>query len=126
MGVSAIRAEAGDRAVGGVNGRVVGLLAMAMFINYADRGSLSVAAPALRDQLHIGDAGMGVLLSSFFWSYTLCQPLAGSLVQRLDVKWVLAGGLALWAGATAACGLAGSFAVLLALRLLMGIGESVI
>jgi MFS family permease len=111
---------------GGVSVRVVALLAVAMFINYADRGSLSVAAPVLRDELRIGDAGMGVLLSSFFWSYTLCQPLAGSLVQRLDVRWVLAAGLALWAGATTACGLAGSFAALLVMRLLMGIGESVI
>src|SRR5215469_10114200 len=93
---------------GGISTRVVALLALAMFINYADRGSLSVAAPVLRDELRIGDAGMGVLLSSFFWSYTLCQPLAGALVQRLEVRWVLAAGLALWAGATMACGLAGS------------------
>jgi MFS family permease len=104
----------------------VALLALAMFINYADRGSLSVVAPVLRDQLHIGEAGMGVLLSSFFWSYTLCQPLAGSLVQRFEVRWMLAAALALWAGATMACGLAASFGAILALRLLMGVGESVI
>ena len=110
----------------GVSVRVVGLLTLAMFINYADRGSLSVVAPVLRDQLGIGDAGMGLLLSSFFWSYTLCQPLAGSVVQRFDVRWVLAAGLGLWAAATMACGLAGSFAAILALRLLMGVGESVI
>jgi MFS family permease len=110
----------------GVSPLLVGLLALAMFINYADRGSLSVAAPALRGQLSIGDGAMGLLLSSFFWSYTLCQPIAGSIVQRFDVKWVLAGALAIWAGATFACGLAGSFVALLALRLLMGVGESVI
>jgi MFS family permease len=110
----------------GLSVPVVALLAIAMFINYADRGSLSVVAPVLRSDLKIDEAGMGVLLSSFFWSYTLCQPLAGSIVQRLDVRWVLAAGLALWAGATMLCGLAGSFAAILALRLLMGVGESVI
>jgi len=110
----------------GLSARVVGLLALAMFINYADRGSLSVAAPVLRDRLGIGDAGMGVLLSAFFWSYTIAQPLAGSLVQRFDVRKVLAIALALWAGATMLCGLVTGFAAILALRLLIGLGESVI
>lgn len=109
-----------------ISARVAGLLALAMFINYADRGSLSVVAPALKDRFGFGDAGMGILLSSFFWSYTLCQPLAGSLVQRFEVRWVLAAGLGLWAGATMLCGLAGSLLTLLVLRLLMGVGESVI
>jgi MFS family permease len=111
---------------GQVSVRVVALLALAMFINYADRGSLSVAAPALHDGLRISDAEMGVLLSSFFWSYTLAQPFAGSIVQRFDVRLVLAAALAVWAGATMLCGLATGYAVLLGLRLFMGIGESVI
>jgi MFS family permease len=120
------KAATSPPATAGVSARVVGLLALAMFINYADRGSLSVAAPVLRDRLGVGDAGMGVLLSAFFWSYTIAQPLAGSLVQRFDVHKVLAVALALWAGATMLCGLVTGFAAILALRLLMGLGESVI
>jgi MFS family permease len=114
------------RPPGLVSGRVVGLLALAMFINYADRGSLSVVAPILRGQLSISSAQMGILLSSFFWTYTLAQPLAGSVVQRFNVRWVLAAALAAWAGATMLCGLATGYAMLLGLRLLMGLGESVI
>jgi arginyl-tRNA--protein-N-Asp/Glu arginylyltransferase len=52
--------------------------------------------------------------------------LAGALVHRFDVRYVLAAGLALWAGATALSGLAQSFAMLLGLRFLVGFGESVI
>ena len=118
--------QAPARPATAISPRVVALLALAMFVNYADRGSLSVAAPVLHDRLHVGDAGMGVLLSSFFWSYTLAQPLAGSIVQRFDVRRVLAIALALWAGATLLCGLATGYAMLLGLRLLMGLGESVI
>ena len=118
--------EAPRRPEGAISPRVVGLLALAMFVNYADRGSLSVAAPVLHDRMHIGDAGMGLLLSAFFWSYTLAQPLAGSLVQRFDVRRVLAIALVLWAGATMLCGVATGYAMLLGLRLLMGLGESVI
>ena len=119
--------QAEDARPGGpLSMRVVALLALAMFINYADRGSLSVAAPALHDSLKIGDAEMGVLLSSFFWSYTLAQPVAGSIVQRFEVRTVLAAALAIWAGATMLCGLAPGFMILLGLRLFMGLGESVI
>ena len=109
-----------------LSGRVVALLALAMFVNYADRGSLSVVAPVLRDRLKLGDAEMGVLLSSFFWSYPLTQPLAGAIVQRFDVRKVLAVALAVWAGATMLCGLATGYVMLLGLRLAMGLGESVI
>jgi MFS family permease len=116
----------GAHARGALPARIVVLLALAMFVNYADRGSLSVVAPVLHDQLRLSDAEMGVLLSSFFWSYTLAQPLAGSIVQRFDVRWVLAVALALWAGATMLCGLAVGYVALLGLRLAMGLGESVI
>jgi MFS family permease len=114
------------RVATGVSGALVAMLALAMLVNYADRGSLSVAAPALIDQLHISSAQMGVLLSAFFWGYAAAHPLAGAIAQRFDVRWVMAIGLTLWAGATALCGFAASFAGLLALRLLVGLGESAI
>jgi MFS family permease len=116
----------GARAATGVSAALVAMMAVAMFINYADRGSLSVAAPVLTDQLKISSSQMGLLLSAFFWSYAAAQPLAGAIAPRFDVRWVMAIGLTLWAGATALCGRATSFAALLALRLLVGIGESVI
>jgi MFS family permease len=43
----------------------------------------------------------------------------------VNVNWVIAGGFFLWSAATAATGLAHTFSVLFALRLLLGIGESV-
>jgi MFS family permease len=105
---------------------LVALLVLAMFINYADRGSLSVAAPVLKDKLAINNSQMGLLLSAFFWTYALAQPFAGAIAQRYDVRFVLAGGLALWACATFLSGLAGSFVMLFGLRMLLGVGESVI
>jgi MFS family permease len=65
------------------------------------------------------------LFSAFFWSYAPLQPLAGWLAQRFDVRRVLGFGLALWALATMLTGLATDFAMLLLLRVLLGIGESV-
>jgi MFS family permease len=67
-----------------------------------------------------------VLLSAFFWTYAPLQLLAGWMAERLDVHRVLPAGLALWSIATMLTGVAGSFLVLLALRLLLGLGESVV
>jgi MFS transporter, ACS family, D-galactonate transporter len=104
---------------------VVALLAISVFINYIDRGSLSIAAPALEDELRLSPAQLGILLSSFFWTYAGLQILSGWLVDRFQVNWVLAAGFFVWSAATAATSIAHSFMVLLALRLLLGAGESV-
>jgi hypothetical protein len=42
------------------------LLAICAVINYLDRGNLSIAAPLLKDELHISASQLGILLSAFF------------------------------------------------------------
>ncbi len=103
---------------------VVGLLAVAVFINYVDRGAIATAAPLIKDALRLTNSQVGVLLSAFFWTYTPCQLLAGWMAERTGAARVLALGLAVWASATVLTSLAGGFAVLLGLRLLLGLGES--
>src|SRR5258708_1180483 len=68
---------------------------------------------------------MGMLLSGFFWTYASFLILAGWLVDRYDVRWVFGVGFVIWSGATLATGLISGFAALMALRLLLGAGESV-
>src|SRR5208337_2447788 len=100
------------------------LLAISVFINYIDRGNLSIAAPMLKDELGISAAQLGVLLSAFFWTYATLHLFYGWLVDRLNVNWIFAGAFFLWSAATAATGLVHSFAALFVLRLLLGMGES--
>jgi MFS transporter, ACS family, D-galactonate transporter len=106
--------------------RVLILLALSAFINFVDRGNLSAAAPLLKTELTLSDFRLGILLAAFFPSYAFFQIASGWLVDRVDVKWMLAGGFFLWSVATAATGLVGGFALLLAARLVLGIGESVV
>jgi ACS family D-galactonate transporter-like MFS transporter len=101
------------------------LLGLSVFINYIDRANLSVAAPMLEGELGLSPAQLGVLLAAFFWTYALMQILAGWLVDRFEVKWVLAIGFFVWSVATAFTGLLHAFATLLAIRVILGIGESV-
>jgi MFS transporter, ACS family, D-galactonate transporter len=106
--------------------RVLILLALSAFINFVDRGNLSAAAPLLKSELALSDPKLGILLAAFFWSYALFQIASGWLVDHLDVKWMLAAGFFIWSVATAATGLAGGFALLVAARLVLGVGESVV
>jgi ACS family D-galactonate transporter-like MFS transporter len=101
------------------------LLAIAVLINYVDRGNLSIAAPLVKEELHLSAFRLGLLFSAFFYTYTAFIFVSGWLVDRFNVNLVLAGGFLVWSLATAATGLARSFAVLFAFRLLLGIGESV-
>jgi MFS family permease len=110
--------------IGGIGPAVVPLLAVAVFINYVDRGNLATAAPLIKDQLRLSSTQIGVLLSAFFWSYVPAQILAGWLAERINPYRTLAIGLAIWSSATALCGVATGFATLIALRIVLGLGES--
>jgi MFS transporter, ACS family, D-galactonate transporter len=110
---------------------VLALLFISIFINYVDRGNLSIAGPVLVSPapagLGLDKAQLGYLLSAFFWTYALCQllGLVAALLDRFEVSWVYAGAFLVWSGATAATGLAPSFVALFSLRLVLGMGESV-
>ena len=105
--------------------RVAVLLSASVLINYIDRGTLSVAAPVLKEDLHLSASQLGVLLSSFFWTYSVFQIVSGWMVDRFEVNWVLALGVLAWSCATLTTGLVHGFALLLTARLLLGVGESV-
>src|SRR4051794_20027108 len=107
--------------------RVLILLMISAFINYIDRTTLSVAATDVQRELGLTNTQVGALQSAFFATYALAQLsfLAGWVVGRFHVGWALGVGFLLWSGATGLTGIAGSFAFIFTLRLLLGIGESV-
>ncbi|HEV3182621.1 MAG TPA: MFS transporter [Steroidobacteraceae bacterium] len=103
---------------------IVGLVAVALFINYVDRGAVPTAAHLIQDELGLSPRQLGVLFSAFFSTYSVLQIPVGWVAERYGAHRVLAAGLALWACATMLVGFAHSFTALLLLRLLLGIGES--
>jgi len=107
-----------------LGGAVLALLALAIFINYVDRGNLATAAPLIKSDLRLTNVQYGLLVSAFFWIYTPGQIMAAWLIQKINAYRTLAIGLAVWSIATIASGLAGGFVTLLLFRVLLGIGES--
>ncbi|MBW8811790.1 MAG: MFS transporter [Caulobacterales bacterium] len=105
---------------------VVPLLALAVFINYVDRGNLATAGPLIKDELHLSASSFGLIVSAFFWTYTPGQLLAGWMAERFNAYRTLAAGLAVWSLATFTTGLVTGFTALLALRLVLGLGETAV
>lgn len=103
-------------------------LAMLCFVyvlNFLDRQLVSILAKPIQDSFQITDGQLG-LLTGFYFAlfYCLIAIPIGWLADRTSRVKVLAIGCALWSAATAACGLAGSYAQLAVARMMVGVGEA--
>jgi sugar phosphate permease len=83
-----------------------------------------VGLPLIRQELGISIAHSGLLLSAFLLIYAISQLPAGAVVDRFGGRLVLSAGLVLWSLAQVLGGLVSSFRQFLAVRGLLGVGES--
>ena len=102
------------------------LLGAAVFLNYVDRGAIAVAAPLMKGELGLTATEFGTAVSAFFWIYAPVQLVVGWLCDRFSVYRLLAWGVILWAVSTLLMGFVGGFLSLLVLRVILGVGESVV
>lgn len=100
------------------------MLFITVVINYLDRSNLSIAAPALRDELGLDTVHEGLILSAFGWTYAAMQIPGGWLVDRVAPRVLYALALILWSAATFVMGFATSFIALFVLRLAVGALEA--
>ncbi len=105
---------------------VVVLLTLGVIIAYTDRINLSAALPAIRMNFPLSAAASGVLLSAFFWAYTVLQTPAGWVVDRFGLKWPYAAALFVWSAVSAATALVSSLHGLIAIRIILGAGEAIV
>lgn len=96
----------------------------ANFINFFDRQILAALAPVLKDYWHLSDYQVGLLATAFEISYALAPVPIAILADRWLRRRVVALALAIWSGAMALTGAAGSFATLLVGRAGLGLGEA--
>jgi MFS family permease len=105
--------------------RLIALLVSGMTFCYAQRGTLSIAAPFMIRDLAINTETMGLMLSAFSWFYCFMQVPSGWIVDRFGVRRAYACGFVLW---SIACALTGAFrdiAAIMFFRITMGVGQSV-
>jgi len=103
---------------------LVGTITFIGMINYAVRTAITAVYPLLRIELGFTDVGLGAIGSFFLWSYAVASPFAGHLGDRFSRGRIVLVSLTGWSLITAASGLVHTRWQLLALRVLLGLVES--
>jgi MFS family permease len=106
--------------------KLVFLVSVMLLMNYIDRGNLATAAPLVKTELQLDDAQLGLLLSSFYWTYVAFMIPVGWATERFGAHRVLAVGATLWSLATLLTGFAPNLSAIFLLRLLLGAAESTV
>ena len=104
--------------------RLLAVLALINFINFADRLVIVPLFPRLGDEFSLTDAQLGALQTVLQVVLALATVPFALLADRANRRKVIAVGVAIWSGATFLSGLATSYMALLAARALVGIGEA--
>ncbi|MGA2935796.1 MAG: MFS transporter [Syntrophobacteraceae bacterium] len=103
---------------------IVALLALGTAINYIDRVNFGVATPTLMKEFGLGTAEMGILMSAFFWSYTIAMLPSGYLLNKFGPKKVLGFAGIAWGCVTMLVAVCVGFYSFLALRIGIGVTEA--
>ncbi len=100
------------------------LVAVGMFMAVLDSTIVNVALPAMRTSLGATVAELAWIVDAYTLSFAALILAGGALSDRFGAKRVYLAGLALFVGASAACGVASSVAILVAARFVQGMGAA--
>ena len=108
---------------------IIVLLTALNLLNYIDRMIVAavlrkVSAPVAEGGLALSNFQAGFLATAFLLGYFVTSPLFGARADKGARKGLIAIGVAVWSLATVASGFADSFAILIAARILVGVGEA--
>jgi MFS family permease len=104
--------------------RILAVLMLINFVNFADRQVIVPLLPLLRDRLGVTDAQLGSLQTWLLVVLALATVPFGILADRMSRTKIICYGVIFWSMATFASGLAHTFALLLTARALVGVGEA--
>lgn len=110
--------------VGRYRWRICALLFFATTINYLDRQVLGVLAPELQRIIGWSEIDYGYIVASFQIAYAIGLVAMGGLVDRIGTRLGYALMIAAWSLAAMAHALVATVAGFIAVRFLLGLGES--
>ena len=105
-------------------GRVLAILLLAYIFNFIDRQIIGILAVPIRAEFALDDKSLSYLgvVFGLFYS-TIAIPIAWLADRRSRVN-IIAGAIAMWSLFTALCGVAQSYAMLVAARMGVAVGEA--
>ena len=95
---------------------------VAMFMSIMDSTIVNVALPALSREFNLKGTAVDAVVVGYLVSLAIVIPASGWLGDRIGTKRVFLSALALFTLASALCGLATSYPMLIGFRLLQGAG----
>lgn len=99
------------------------IICLMYFITYIDRVNIGTAATEIKKDLGLSNTELGLAFSAFAYPYAFFQILGGLLGDKFGPRITLLICGTIWSAATILTGFAGGLISLLAVRLLLGIGE---
>ncbi|MFZ4834391.1 MFS transporter [Rouxiella sp. Mn2063] len=93
-------------------------------VNMMDRTTISIALPYIKDELHLSPTVQGLVLSGFFWSYTLMQLPAGWLLDRFGPRKVITVATGMWGISQLCMAVVSGGLSLIFARLFLGVAEA--
>jgi ACS family D-galactonate transporter-like MFS transporter len=113
-----------NKRTGLVRYRILALLFINVVINYMDRTNISVAGTSISREFNLNSVQLGWIFSAFGWTYMALQIPGGILTDYLGSRSLYSLSLISWSFVTLMQSLANGFAVLLGLRLAVGVFEA--
>jgi MFS transporter, Spinster family, sphingosine-1-phosphate transporter len=104
--------------------RLLAVLALINFVNFADRQVLNPLVPLLRQHFGVSDAQLGSLPWVLLVVLALASIPSGYLADRFNEPKIISFGVLFWSLAAICSGLAPTFAFLFVARGMVGIGEA--
>lgn len=102
------------------------LLGLAVFVVGVDTYIVAAVLPAIADDLHQPISSVGLVASAYGLPVALLSPVFGPLSDRRGRRFALLLGLTIFAVAALACTIAPSLPILLAARVINGIGSAIL
>ena len=103
----------------------VGIFALALTINFLDRGILNLLIEPVKHDLHLSDVQVSILVGlAFVLFYVILGLPVARLVDSRSRRLIIGTGILIWSVMSALCGLAQNFWQLFAGRVGVGVGEA--
>ena len=91
-------------------------------IGYYHRNSTSVLLGPMSESLNVTQSKLGILSSTYFWSYAIVQPFVGSLSDLLDTSYIVTSSLFVASIGSLGCAFSRDYYLTCFLRFLVGFG----
>lgn len=105
--------------------QALAVLLIGIFMALLDATIVNVALPSIRTSLNASEATLSWIISGYALTFGLALIPAGRIGDRFGHKWVFFTGLALFTGASVACGLAADDLQLIVARVVQGLAGGI-